>query len=205
MTDTRVRSPLDAARQLAPSIRAYADEIEETRELPRPLFEELADAGLFHLLVPRSLGGGQLDLPTYIRVIEEIGKADASTAWCINQGGVFATHAACLPPDVARLIWIDTPRAVVANTAEPSARAVPVDGGYRVSGRMGFSTGCRHACWLAARGRILEEGQTEICFFLVPVGEAEILDTWHRDPPFRPDRRLRPQGAHLRRRGSHPG
>jgi indole-3-acetate monooxygenase len=179
MTDTRVRSPLDAARQLAPSIRAYADEIEETRELPRPLFEELADAGLFHLLVPRSLGGGQLDLPTYIRVIEEIGKADASTAWCINQGGVFATHAACLPPDVARLIWIDTPRAVVANTAEPSARAVPVDGGYRVSGRMGFSTGCRHACWLAARGRILEEGQTEICFFLVPVGEAEILDTWH--------------------------
>ena len=81
MPETEVQSPLDAARKLAPLIRSYAEEIEATRELPRPLFEALADAGMFHLVLPRTLGCPELDLPTYIQVIEELGKADASTAW----------------------------------------------------------------------------------------------------------------------------
>src|SRR5215467_1242388 len=116
MPGTEVRSPLDVARKLAPQIRACADEIEATRELPRPLFEALADAGLFHLALPRTLGCSELDLPTYVQVIEELGKADASTAWAINQGAVFATYAARMPSEVARDIWIDTPRGVVSNT-----------------------------------------------------------------------------------------
>src|SRR3989454_2399309 len=140
MPGTEVRSPLDVARKLVPQIRSCADEIEATRELPRPLFEALADAGMFHLALPRSLGCPELDLPTYIQVIEELGKADASTAWMINQGAIFATYAARMPPEVARAIWIDTPRSVVANTPPvPSAQAVVVPGGYRVTGRQGFS------------------------------------------------------------------
>jgi alkylation response protein AidB-like acyl-CoA dehydrogenase len=184
---TRVRSPLETARELAPAIQDAADEIEQTRELPRPLFEALADAGLFQMLVPRQLGGAELDLPTYIRVIEEIAKADASTAWCINQGGVWATHAVCVPPALAREIWVDTPRGVVANTPAPTATAIPVDGGFRVTGRQGFSTGSRHAAWVAARGKIVEDGRPrrlasgaeDVRFFLFPVGEVELLDTWH--------------------------
>ena len=69
-------------------IRSCAEETEAQRELPRPLFEALADAGMFHLAVPRSLGGGEIDLPTYAQVIEELGKADASTGWCVNQGAI---------------------------------------------------------------------------------------------------------------------
>src|SRR5262249_483051 len=56
MTGKEIRSPLQAARELARKIRAAADEIEAERELPRPLFEALADAGFYHLAVPRSLG-----------------------------------------------------------------------------------------------------------------------------------------------------
>src|SRR5256712_8579477 len=118
MTAAEAQSPLDAARKLAPQIRACADAIEAARELPRPLFEALADAGLFHLAVPRALGCPELDLPTYIQVIEELGKADASTAWAVNQGAIFATYAARMPRDVARSIWIDTPRGVVANSPD---------------------------------------------------------------------------------------
>src|SRR5439155_350141 len=156
------------------------------RELPRPLFEAMADAGLFHLAVPRAMGGGELDLPTYVQVIEEIGKADASTGWCLNQGAIFGTYAARMPREVARTIWIDTPRAVVANTPAATAKAIVVPGGYRVTGRQGFSTGCRHAAWVAAHAQIIENGQVrlegdqpEARYMFVPVGEAELLDTWH--------------------------
>jgi alkylation response protein AidB-like acyl-CoA dehydrogenase len=186
MTESAARSPLEAARKLAPQIRSSADEIEATRELPRPLFEALADAGFFHLVVPHSLGGAELDPPTYIQVIEELGKADASTAWAVNQGAVYATYAARMPRDAARAIWIEPPRAVVANTPAPSAIAVPVPGGYRVTGRQGFSTGCRHATWVAAHAQVvvdgeprkLADGQPDVRYLYVPVGEAELLDTW---------------------------
>ena len=182
---TDAASYLETARKLQPMIRAAAGEIEAARELPRPLFEALADAGLFHLAVPRAIGGAEIDLPTYVQVIEELGKADASTAWIVNQGAIFATYAARMPRDVARTIWIDTPRSVVANTPAPSARAVVVPGGYRVTGRQGFSTGCRHAAWIAPHAQIidngqvrLERGQPETRYMFVPAGEVELLDTW---------------------------
>jgi indole-3-acetate monooxygenase len=187
MPGTEVRLLLDVARELVPKIQSYANEIEAARELPWPLFEALADAGMFHMALPRALGCPEIDLPTYIQVIEELGKADASTAWVINQGGIFATYAARMPHDVARAIWIDTPRSVVSNTPAATAQAVVVPGGYRVTGRQGFSTGCRHASWVAAHAQILENGhsrlldngQPETRYLFVPVAEAERLDTWH--------------------------
>jgi alkylation response protein AidB-like acyl-CoA dehydrogenase len=179
-------SPLEAARKLAPMIRTYAGDTEALRALPAPVFEALADAGLFHLAFPRSMGGGELDLPTYIQVIEEIGKADASTGWVVNQCAIFATYAARMPRSVARKIWIDTPRSVVANTPLADARAVVVEDGYRVTGRQGFSTGCRNASWVAAHAQVVEngkvrldKGEPETRYLFVPVAEAELLDTWH--------------------------
>lgn len=181
-------SPLETARKLAPLIRSNADAIDAARELPRPLFESIADAGLFHMALPRSIGGMELDLPTYFLVMEELGKADASTAWVINQGGLFGAFASPrLSHDVAREIWVNTPRSVVANTPMPSARSVPVPGGYRVTGKMGFSSGCLHASWLAAYANVYEDGKQRLesdgkpegRYHMVPAAQVEILDTWH--------------------------
>ena len=181
-------TPLDAARKLAPMIRSGADEIDATRELPRALFEALADAGMFHLAVPRAIGGAEIDLPTYIQVIEELGRADASTGWIVNQGAIYATYAARMPREAARAIWMDPPRAVVANTPAATAKAIVVPGGYRVTGRQGFGTGCRHATWVAAHAQVIDNGQVRLDpatgrpeerYLYVPVGEAELLDTWH--------------------------
>ena len=176
---------LEAARALGPLIRSSAAETEAQRELPRPLFEAMADAGLFKLGLPRAVGGAEMDLPSYTRVIEEIGKSDASTGWVTNQVAIFATYAARMPRETARAIWIDTPRSVVANTPAATAQAVVVPGGYRVTGRQGFSTGCRHASWLAAHTTVvdqgrprLDEGQPELRYCFVPRAEAELLDTW---------------------------
>ncbi|HYB69713.1 MAG TPA: acyl-CoA dehydrogenase family protein [Candidatus Bathyarchaeia archaeon] len=178
-------TPLETARRLAPLIRSSAPETDAQRELPRPLFEAMADAGLFQLALPRALGGAEMDLPSYIQVIEEIGKADASTGWVTNQVAIFATYAARMPREAARAIWIDTPRSVVANTPLASAQAIVVPGGYRVTGRQGFSTGCRHASWLAAHATVteagrhrLDEGQPELRYCFVPRAQAELLDTW---------------------------
>src|SRR5438552_16606474 len=95
------QAPLEAARKLAPQIRASADETDRLRELPRALFEAIADAGLFHLAVPRAIVGGEIDLPTHAQVIEELGKADATTVWTLNQGAIYGTYAAPMTPEAA--------------------------------------------------------------------------------------------------------
>lgn len=187
MNAPSVRSSLlESARQIVPLIRSSADEIEDTRELPRPLFEALADAGLFHMCVPRALGGQETDFPQQVLVGEALGRADASTAWAVNQGATFASFSAYMHPDAARAIWTDLPRSVVSNTPEPSGKAIVVPGGYRVTGRHGFSTGCRHASWVASQAQIIENGEVrlrdgkpELRFMFVPKADAQIFDTWH--------------------------
>jgi indole-3-acetate monooxygenase len=178
-------SPLEAARNLAPRIRTAADEIEATRELPRPIFEALADAGLFLMGVPRALGGLELDLPLYVQVIEALARGDASTAWAVNQGATYGMFAAFMDPKAARDIWTDRPRSVVSNSPAPSAQAVVAPGGFRVTGKQGFSTGCMHASWVASHAQVIENGavrqrngKPEIRYCIIPKTQAKLHDTW---------------------------
>jgi alkylation response protein AidB-like acyl-CoA dehydrogenase len=138
------------------------------------------------MCVPRAVGGLEIDFPTYLQVLEELGKADASTAWTVSQGANFATYSARMSQKAAREIWIDTPRSVISNTPGATAKAVVVPGGFRVTGRQPFSTGCMHASWMASHAQVIENGEvrlrngkpeTRFCF--VPRAEVEIIDAWH--------------------------
>src|SRR5262245_33668513 len=171
-------SVLEAARQLAPLVRDNAAQTDADRELPKPVFHALADAGFYLMCVPRAVGGLEVDFPTYVQVIEELGKADASSAWTVSQGGNWATYSARMSREDACEVWIDTPRSVVSNTPAPTAKAVVVPGGFRVTGRQPFSTGCKHASWVAAHCQVIENGEVrqrdgkpEVRYCLVPIGQ----------------------------------
>jgi alkylation response protein AidB-like acyl-CoA dehydrogenase len=179
-------SLIDAARDLVPLIRSYADKIDGERELPKPLFHALADAGIYRMCVPREIGGPEVDFPTYLQVIEELAKGDASTAWTVSQGANWATYAARMSPAAARVIWTDTPRSVVSNSPAPTAKAVVVPGGFRITGRQPFSTGIQHASWVAAHAQVIENGEVrqrngkpEARYCLIPKGEVTVIDAWH--------------------------
>ncbi|MCP5154290.1 MAG: acyl-CoA dehydrogenase family protein [Ectothiorhodospiraceae bacterium] len=176
---------LAVARSLGPEIAAAADRTDAECEIPPPLAARLADAGLFRMLVPRRLGGGELDLPTYVRVLEEVARADGSTGWCVNQGAVFATNAAFMDPEAAREIWSD-PRAAISNGPSPTARAEVVEGGYRLSGHWAFSSGIRHATWVAGLAFVERAGERVTApdggpvlrHFVVPKSEVTIVENW---------------------------
>ena len=188
MTGPETRSLLDAARELAPKIRAAADEIEAERELPRAALRgaRRRRASTTWRSRARSAAPSSTCRPTS-RSSRSWARPTRAPAWTVNQGAIYATYSARMPHDVARAIWIDTPRAVVANTPAPTATAIVVPGGFRVTGRQGFSTGCRHASWIAPHVHVIEngqvrldaDGQPEARYVYVPVGEVELLDTWH--------------------------
>ena len=141
---------LEAARRLAEKVAATADHIDGDRQLPSELAGEMADKGFFRLLLPRSLGGAQLDHPDFLRILEIFAAVDGSTGWCLNQNNVFSTSSLRMPEQTAREIWAEK-RAVVTNgPPTASSQAMPVDGGYQLSGRWHFSSGSSHATWIAA-------------------------------------------------------
>jgi alkylation response protein AidB-like acyl-CoA dehydrogenase len=138
------------AGAVQPMVAAAANEIERDRRLPAALLDNLHEAELFRLLLPRSANGLETDPVTFFHVIETIAKADASTAWCLSQAGGCAMSAAYLDLPVAHAIFGCDPRAVLAWGPGPKVKAVECEGGYKVTGVWAFASGGRHATWLGA-------------------------------------------------------
>jgi alkylation response protein AidB-like acyl-CoA dehydrogenase len=179
---------LARARELAPTLAAAADEIERLRELPPQIVAALSAGGFFRLLLPRSLGGAELEPLTYVQVLEEIAKADPSTAWSLGQNSGCSMVAAYLAPEIAQEVF-GGPRGILAWGPDlPGAgRGVSAPGGIRVTGRWGFATGSRHATWLGAHVPLFEpdgtprqgaNGRPAVRTVLFPKASAQIIDNW---------------------------
>lgn len=185
-TDLRV-SLLDAARAIAPEVRAVRDEIENERQMPLPLVQAMQEAGFFRLLVPREIGGFAEHPLTAFLVIEEIARADGSAGWNLMIGVEEGMFSSFLPQETAREIWSLNPNAILGGSATPNGRAVAVEGGYRVTGQWPFASGCQHCTWLAGNSILLtgdtpireEDGSARVRWLLFPAEQAEIIDTWN--------------------------
>jgi alkylation response protein AidB-like acyl-CoA dehydrogenase len=175
---TRHASVLDAVRALAPNITARAREIEAARRLPPDLIRDLTAAGCFRMLVPRSHGGGGFDLPSGMSVIEELARADASTAWTtVNLAGGWI-NLGTLPRATFDTLYAGGPDAIIGGVFAPSGTVVPVQGGYRVSGRWAFASGCEDCQWLFGNCMEDPDGTPRLRTVLFSPDQIEIEDTW---------------------------
>jgi alkylation response protein AidB-like acyl-CoA dehydrogenase len=181
------RDFVQRARALAPLLTAAAPAIESKRELTPDVLDALHQVGLFRMLLPRSLGGHELPAPVYLEVLEELAKADASTAWCIGQTSVCSTIAASLEHDVAFEIFGKDPRALLA-WGPKSNKAVRAKGGYRVTGNWSYASGSRHATWMGAHSVVSDESGAPVMdadgkpleiTAIFPRGRASFTDDWH--------------------------
>lgn len=175
----------ERARALQPLIARDADEIERTRRLTPAVTAALIENGLYRSLLPKSFGGSEAPLETFMQMQEEIAKADASTAWCLGQCSVCAMTAAYLDPDAANEIFNVAPGILAWGAINHEVQVVP--GGYKASARWDFASGSRQASWLGAHVRVVEadgtqrrkpDGSPEIRTILFPVTSAVMYDVW---------------------------
>lgn len=179
---------LATVETLAPLIREHADRGERERHLADPVVEALQDAELYRMLVPRELGGLQVDPLTFYQVVEALARIDGSTGWCMFINGGEPISAAFLRDEAAESIYGGDPRSIMSGTVFPPGRAVPQDGGYLVSGRWVYASGCWHATWHMAfcntyedgsdHPRLGSSGAPEMVVVHVPRAQMTILDTW---------------------------
>ena len=176
---------VERARALQPLIASEADEIERTRRLTPAVTAALIENELYRALLPRSVGGHEVALETFMQMQEEIAKADASTAWCLGQCAVCAMTAAYLEPDAANEIFNTPPGILAWGAINHEVKAVP--GGYMANARWEFASGSRQASWLGSHVRIVEadgttrkkkDGAPEIRTILFPMTSATMYDVW---------------------------
>ena len=177
---------LHAAIRMAEQIRTASDEIESGRRMPPSIARAMKDAGVFGMAMPRAWGGPELDPLTQFRVIEALAMAEGSVGWCAMIGCDGGYVTAFLDQDVARVMY---PYVLVATgaAATTTGQAVRVPGGYRVSGRFPFVSGCQHCEWVWLGCIVVESGVPRVDSKGVPetrqcvlrLSQCEIMDTWH--------------------------
>jgi len=177
----------ERARALQPLLDAHGAEMDRRREVTPEVVEALVKADMLRLLLPRSLGGQEMQLVEYARTIEALGYADASVGWFINQSNVSSsTSAAAMPHEAALSVW-GTPNVGLAWGARHSrSKAIRVEGGYRLSGTWSFASGGRHTTWLGAHSAtqnpdgtpLIRYGKPDDRSFVFLRSEATIIDDW---------------------------
>jgi alkylation response protein AidB-like acyl-CoA dehydrogenase len=158
--DIEAQPLVQAAAALQSVIRGHRDDIEREQRLPTALVERLHAAGFYRMVMPRALGGLQVDPLTYVRVVELLAEAAGSVGWNLANNSIAQLVTLGLPDEGVREIYARGPDTVIAGTAAMGGgRAVPVDGGYRVTGRWPFGTGCQESSWMLGSFQILDGEQ----------------------------------------------
>jgi indole-3-acetate monooxygenase len=149
-----------AAAALQPVIRGHLDEINREQRLPKALVEKFHAAGFYNMTIPRELGGLQVDPLTYLRVVELLAEAAGSVGWNLCNNSIAQLVTLGLPDEGVQELYSQRPDTPIAGTAVMGGgRAVAVDGGYRVTGRWPFGTGCQEASWMLGSFQILDGGE----------------------------------------------
>jgi 3-hydroxy-9,10-secoandrosta-1,3,5(10)-triene-9,17-dione monooxygenase len=176
-------SLVDLAKGLAPALRERSAETNRLRRLPDATWKDLLDTGILRGLQPARWGGGQVRPSEFYSAVGEVARADGCAGWVAGIIGVHPWHVALFSKQVQEEMWGDDPTVMNSSSYAPTGSARRVDGGFRLSGRWSFSSGCDHCQWVVlgamvgtaeVRGRQLPAMYS----FLLPRKDYRIDDNW---------------------------
>jgi 3-hydroxy-9,10-secoandrosta-1,3,5(10)-triene-9,17-dione monooxygenase len=169
-----------AVRELLPTFRDRAQEAEDGRVVPADSIKALEGTGFFRLLQPASFGGLEADPMAFYTAVRLIASACGSTGWVASVLAVHPWQLALFPGQAQQDVWGTDPATRMSSSYAPTGKAVAVDGGFQVSGRWSFSSGCDHASWVLLGQIVTDSAGTPTDFrtFLLPAADYAIDDVW---------------------------
>jgi resorcinol 4-hydroxylase (FADH2) len=172
---------VERARELIPTLRQRAAATEQERRVPMETVEQFRAAGLFTILQPPRYGGQGGGFVDYIRIAYELGRGCASSGWIYANAALHSWHLGMFPPEAQDDIWRDDPGAITSSSYAPTGTATPVEGGYRLTGRWNYASGCDNTTWSILGARVEQPGDGAApvqVWFLVPRDDYRIEDNW---------------------------
>jgi alkylation response protein AidB-like acyl-CoA dehydrogenase len=172
-----VEELLERARAIGQLVRGRAQHTETDRRVSTEVIEAMRQAELFKILQPRAYGGFEYGFDVFVMTIAAIARGCGSTGWVY---GLLASHqwiTACFPRQAQDDFWRDR-NALAAGSYAPIGKVSAAEGGYRLTGKWGFASGCDNAHWMYLGGTIHEASGPRPGLFLVPMADCTIDDNW---------------------------
>lgn len=183
LTSELAQTLLQRAQDLQPALRERSAKAAELRRIPDETIADFQQAGFFKILQPEQWGGYALDPQVFYAVQMKIAEACMSSAWVLGVVAVHNWQLALFDDQAAQDVWKDDPTTLISSSYAPVGKVEKVEGGYKLSGQWGFSSGSEHCDWVFLGAVVPEEGapfdMRNYRTFLVPKSDYEIIDTWH--------------------------
>jgi alkylation response protein AidB-like acyl-CoA dehydrogenase len=172
---------VERARQLAPSLEAYAAQDDVNRYVHPDVVAKIREAGLFRLPVPRHAGGVEAPLRVTYEVLRAIGQYHLSASWIMMACGAHAYICGSFSDELHKEVSAEDPDWILAGGSAPLGKAVPVQGGYKVNGNFPFASGVDHAIWTIAGCQVDNGNHPDVPSLImtfVPKRDLQIRDNW---------------------------
>ncbi len=169
------------ARAMIPTLAERSRESRRQRRIPDATIADMQHAGFFRVLQPRRWGGYEMDLNTFYEIELALAEGDMSTAWIYGVSGVHPWFMALLDDRAAQEVWGGDSSTLICSSLMPAGKATTVEGGFRVSGRWRYASGCEHCGWALLGAVVAPDGggRPDGRIFLLPRRDYETIDTWH--------------------------
>ncbi|WP_116040976.1 3-hydroxy-9,10-secoandrosta-1,3,5(10)-triene-9,17-dione monooxygenase oxygenase subunit [Amycolatopsis palatopharyngis] len=180
MTEQGTHGVIAGIQELLPTLRERAQDTEDARRIPDESIKALQETGFFKLLQPTIHGGYEADPVTFYTAVKLISSACGSTGWVASILGVHPWHLALFDARAQEEVWAEDVDTRISSSYAPMGKAKVVDGGYRLSGKWSFSSGCDHATWVLLGAPAFDpEGKpVDFCTYLLPISDYTIDDVW---------------------------
>jgi 3-hydroxy-9,10-secoandrosta-1,3,5(10)-triene-9,17-dione monooxygenase len=172
---------LERARKLAPVMAERAPEAERLRQLPEDTLEDLRRAELFEIMAPRRFGGHELPLDVLVDAASAVGRGCGSTAWVLALLGIHNWMLGLFPEATQTEVFAKGAPVLAPAVFAPGGSLTRTDGGFRLTGRYAFGSGCRHGSFAMVSAPVEDPEATvpDLRCVLLPISDVAIEDTWH--------------------------
>ncbi|WP_101756962.1 acyl-CoA dehydrogenase family protein [Oceanicoccus sp. KOV_DT_Chl] len=183
LASSRAKDLIAKAEALQPVLAERAARCAQIRRIPDETIQDFQDAGFFKILQPEQWGGYAMDPQVFYAVQLKISEACMSSGWVLGVVAVHNWQLALFDNQAAQDVWSEDPTTLISSSYAPVGKVEKVDGGYKLSGQWGFSSGSEHCEWVFLGAVVPEEGapfdMSNYRTFMVPKADYEIIDTWH--------------------------
>ncbi len=173
---------LERARALIPVLKSRSEAAIAARALPKETIRDMQEAGFFRVLQPRRYGGYEHDPQVFFDIQMALAEGCMSTAWVYGVVGVHPFQLGLFDPKAQADVWSRNDATLISSSYQPVGKVERVEGGFRISGRWGFSSGCDHCDWVFLGSLIPPAepgGPPEMRTFLLPRSDYEIVHDWN--------------------------
>ena len=179
MSDQSVDAVLAEVAELLPTLRDRAQETEDARRIPAESIKALQKSGFFRLLQPKRYGGFEADPADFYTAVKMLASACGSTGWVSSILGIHPWNVALFDDRAQQEVWGEDQDTLISSSYAPMGRSEIVEGGYRLSGKWSFSSGCDHGTCALLGGPAFQDGKpVDFLTYLVPISDYTINDVW---------------------------